>query len=119
MNKLQNNKKITELTPIFVKYIPEEVEAGKLYVSMEYATCVHLCACGCGEKVVTPLAPKEWKLNYDGVHVTLCPSIGNFKYSCNSHYFIRGNRIEWVEEKAEKPKPSKKKKWNFLPWKKW
>ena len=108
-----NKKRIDELTPVFVKYVPDQIELGKLYISMEFSTCVHLCTCGCGEKVVTPLAPHEWKLYYDGKKVTLNPSIGNFKYNCNSHYFIRGNRVDWVNGT---PKKQKKKKWWFWNW---
>jgi len=29
-----------------VEFIPDVIEEGKLYVSMEYATMVHKCACG-------------------------------------------------------------------------
>ena len=50
----------TQFQPTFVKYIPEKLEKGKLYISMEYATASHLCACGCGEKVVTPISPDFW-----------------------------------------------------------
>ncbi|WP_353963011.1 DUF6527 family protein [Streptomyces sp. NBC_00365] len=37
-------------------------------------------SCGCGRKVVTPLAPQEWKLTLDGVSVSLHPSIGNWSF---------------------------------------
>ena len=37
-----------------VTYIPKELGQGKLYVSTEYGVAAHLCACGCGSKVVTP-----------------------------------------------------------------
>ena len=50
----------------FVDSIPEELEDGVLYVSVPFGTVVHKCACGCGEEVVTPLGPAEWRLTYDG-----------------------------------------------------
>ncbi|HBX79645.1 MAG TPA: hypothetical protein DEH05_00755, partial [Propionibacteriaceae bacterium] len=68
---------------------------GHLYISMEYATAVHLCACGCKSKVVTPLGVADWQLIFDGT-VTLRPSIGNGQFPCRSHYFIRSDRIEWM-----------------------
>jgi hypothetical protein len=36
-----------------------------LYVSLEYATAIHACACGCGNEVVTPLSPNGWKLTFE------------------------------------------------------
>ena len=60
----------------FVDHIPEELDDGVLYVSMRFGTVVHRCACGCGEEVVTPLGPVEWRLTYDGKAVSLEPSIG-------------------------------------------
>ncbi|MEZ4720484.1 MAG: DUF6527 family protein [Flavobacteriales bacterium] len=62
---------------------------------MDYGTASHLCACGCGEKVVTPFGRQFWKLTYDGESVSLRPSIGNWSYQCRSHYWIKNNRIEW------------------------
>lgn len=85
----------------FVKHIPDHLEAGVLYVSVEYGTVSHLCCCGCGEEVVTPLTPTDWKLIFDGEAVSLWPSIGNWNLSCRSHYVIdRGSVIEgdaWSE----------------------
>jgi hypothetical protein len=75
----------TQFRPIFVKYIPEELEEGYLYISMEYATASHLCACGCGETVVTPIFPKLWQLYYNGKEISLTPSIGNYEFPCQSH----------------------------------
>lgn len=66
-----------------------------LHISLRYATAVHLCACGCRRKVVTPLKPAGWRLIFDGA-VSLDPSIGNWQYPCRSHYYIRSNRVEWL-----------------------
>ena len=80
----------------FVEFIPRELEEGKLYVSTSYATAVHRCCCGCGSKITTPLAPSEWKLTFDGETVSLTPSIGNWSFPCQSHYWIRRNSIDWA-----------------------
>ena len=86
----------------FVQHIPEKVEPGVLYISMKYATAAHSCCCGCGEEVVTPFTPTDWKLTFDGESVSLRPSIGNWSLACRSHYVIeRGRVIEaapWTEE---------------------
>jgi len=89
----------------FVKHIPEVLDPGVLYVSMEYATSAHSCCCGCGSEVVTPITPTDWKITFDGETVSLFPSIGNWALECRSHYFIgHGTVIEaapWVDEHVE------------------
>jgi len=77
----------------FVDVIPAELISATLYVSMQYATTIHLCACGCGNKVVAPLSPAEWQLRFDGVTISLTPSIGNWEFPCRSHYWIIGSSI--------------------------
>jgi hypothetical protein len=84
-----------EITPRFVKYVPEELDEGVLYVSKEYATAVHKCCCGCGNKVVTPISPNDWQLTIKRNAVSLKPSIGNWSFSCRSHYWITNNRVLW------------------------
>jgi hypothetical protein len=62
---------------VFVDTVPERLEKAVLYVSLTYATAVHLCACGCGNEVVTPFNPASgWWLTFDGKTVSLWPSIG-------------------------------------------
>lgn len=85
----------TELQPEFVTFAPDVLEPGVLYVSMEYATVLHLCCCGCGSKVVTPLRPERWHLAYDGKSISLDPSIGNWSFPCQSHYWIEENVVIW------------------------
>src|ERR1700722_15023378 len=87
--------KRTDITFEFVEFVPKDLEEGKLYISTEYATAVHRCCCGCGLKVTTPLAPDEWRLIFDGKTVSLEPSIGNWSFPCQSHYWIRRNKIAW------------------------
>ena len=90
--------KIVCLTHEFVDAVPEKVQPGKLYVSTEFATVVHSCACGCGMEVVTPLTPTDWKLIFDGETVSLSPSIGNWSFQCRSHYWIRRSEIQWADD---------------------
>lgn len=77
----------------FVRNAPRELEPGVLYISMEYATAVHSCCCGCGERVVTPFTPTDWRMTFDGESVTLNPSVGNWNQDCRSHYVIEKNRV--------------------------
>ena len=92
----------------FVRHIPEKAEPGVLYISIEYATAVHSCCCGCGEEVVTPFTPTDWSMIYDGDSVTLRPSIGNWNMACRSHYLIIKNRVieakPWSKKQIEKEK---------------
>lgn len=83
------------IRPEFVEFAPPTLEPAVLYISNRFKTALHLCACGCGEKVVTPLSPSKWQLVCDGSTVSLHPSIGNWDYACRSHYFIRRNQIVW------------------------
>lgn len=81
------------LHPKFVENFPDILEEGVLYVSEEYATAGHRCCCGCGEEVITPLNQAQWQLSKSGTGVSLHPSVGNWKFACRSHYWIRNNRI--------------------------
>lgn len=86
------------LTHEFVEFIPDVLKDGTLYVSMQYATVVHKCCCGCGKEVVTPLSPTDWNLIFDGRTISLDPSIGNWSFECQSHYWIRNNRVRWAAQ---------------------
>lgn len=86
----------------FVKFIPERLEEGVLYISRQYHTAVHQCCCGCGKEVVTPLNPTDWALKMDGDAVTLHPSIGNWGFPCRSHYFIRRNKVVWTGQMSQR-----------------
>ncbi|MBL9149850.1 MAG: hypothetical protein JNM94_14255 [Phycisphaerae bacterium] len=85
-----------KVTHQFVEFVPEQLQDGVLYVSVVYATVAHKCCCGCGYEVVTPLTPTDWKLLFDGETVSLEPSIGNWSFPCESHYWIRRNKVQWA-----------------------
>ena len=106
---------IYQILPEFVDEIPEEIDEGYLYLCLPYNAVIHKCACGCGEIISTPLDKKHgWIMKYDGEAVTLFPSIGNGSYKCRSHYFIRGNIIEWLGNIELSIKEKKKeRRFNF------
>src|SRR5258706_12338870 len=91
-----------ELTFEFVRSIPEDLKPSRLYISMEFATAMHQCCCGCGNVVVTPLSPAFWTLIFDGKTVSLDPSLGNWNFPCRSHYWIDRNRVVWAPRWSEK-----------------
>jgi len=81
--------------PEYVEEMPETLEPGRLYISERFRTAAHLCACGCGSRVVTPLKPAKWQLSEADGLVSLSPSIGRWQLPCKSHYWIRANRVLW------------------------
>jgi Family of unknown function (DUF6527) len=89
-------KRISQLRHEFVRAMPERLQSGVVYVSLDYATCAHLCCCGCGREVVTPLTPTDWKVIFDGETVSLHPSVGNWNFGCRSHYWIKRGYVKWA-----------------------
>jgi len=85
-----------QLDPVFVDTIPGELEEGRLYISKRYRTAMHRCCCGCGLEVVTPLNPAKWRLTEEGATVSLYPSVGNWSFPCQSHYWIDKNEVRWA-----------------------
>lgn len=77
--------------------MPNQLEEGILYVSYEYSTAAHLCACGCGVKIRTPLGPTEWNIKHTKDGPSVWPSIGNWQQKCRSHYIIKSGQILWEE----------------------
>jgi hypothetical protein len=86
----------------FVQYIPERLCEGTIYISIPFATTAHKCCCGCGNEVVTPLSPTDWELIFDGKSISLYPSIGNWNFACQSHYWIERNRVKWARRWSRK-----------------
>lgn len=80
----------------FVRTIPDELRPDTLYVSIDYLTTSHLCACGCGAEVVLPLHPTKWRMTFDGAAVSMHPSIGSRTLACRSHYWIDRGRVRWA-----------------------
>jgi len=84
------------LTHEFVDHFPDALDSGVLYVSLPFASVAHLCCCGCGNEVVTPLTPHDWQLQFDGESVSLMPSIGNWSFECQSHYWVTNGMVRWA-----------------------
>jgi hypothetical protein len=87
----------------------EDMRQGVLYVSKS-CIAVHLCLCGCGGRVVTPLdkivteteeivtesTEGWWILTEKQGKVSMTPSIGNYDFPCRSHYIITNNTANFV-----------------------
>jgi Family of unknown function (DUF6527) len=78
--------------------MPTKLEPGILYVAGEFGAAAHLCACGCGVIVRTPLDPTEWSLTETKDGPSLYPSIGNWQEPCQSHYWIERGQVRWAEK---------------------
>jgi hypothetical protein len=94
-------KRRRKLRHEFVELAPAKLKDGVVYVSVKYATVIHKCCCGCGNKVVTPLSPTDWQLTFNGETISLYPSIGNWAFPCHSHYWIINNRVQWARKWTE------------------
>ena len=81
-----------------VLYMPENLEPGVLYVSEQFGAAAHLCACGCGSKIRTPLGPTEWAAEEADGGPTLHPSVGNWQQACQSHYLITRGDVLWADQ---------------------
>lgn len=90
--------KINTITLQHVEFMPKQLEPGILYVSEKYGTAAHLCACGCGAKIRTPLGPTEWAVKEKQGRPSLWPSVGNWQQACQSHYIIDDGEILWCEK---------------------
>lgn len=87
--------RVTSWQMSWVDDMPSVMKSGTVYISIKHRLTEHLCACGCKAEVSLPLGPAEWKLEYDGETVSLWPSVGNWRLSCNSHYLIEKGRTVW------------------------
>lgn len=81
-----------------VHYMPKDPKPGILYFSKEFDIAIHLCACGCGSKIKTPIGVTEWSITETGSGPTLRPSIGNWQEACQSHYLITRGDVAWAEK---------------------
>ncbi|MCB2062084.1 MAG: hypothetical protein KDE25_01240 [Novosphingobium sp.] len=81
-----------------VEFMPKVLEPNVLYVSEKYRTAAHLCACGCGDKIRTPLGPTEWSFTTGRRGPSLWPSVGSWQRPCRSHYVIRNGEVHWANQ---------------------
>lgn len=78
-------------------FIPNDLEHGIIYFSKDYSTAMHLCACGCGNKVITPIKPSYWRIAIEN-GLSVSPSIGNWDFPCRSHYWITNGKVRWDDD---------------------
>ena len=95
---MTRRERLETLTPKFVELIPansEDLMPGIIYICAKHKTVVHRCPCGCGGLAEFVLSPTRFRMTYDGDSVTFSPSVGNPHFGCRSHYWIRGNQVQW------------------------
>ncbi|WP_367271339.1 DUF6527 family protein [Phenylobacterium sp.] len=63
---------------------------------MDFAQAAHRCLCGCGQEVYTRFTPRDWQMLFDGESVSVTPSIGNWSFACQSHYWLDHGRVRWA-----------------------
>jgi hypothetical protein len=106
--------KLFQLRPVY--YMPQDLEPGILYHSEEFKVAGHLCPCGCGNKVITPIGLNGWSFSQQKGAATLDPSLGNWELPCRSHYWIIKNQVIWADQwssrqiKAGRKREEKKQK---------
>lgn len=57
------------------------------------------CPCRCRERIYVNLMQSRdphWQLSFTGDELTLWPSLWVPRDKCGSHFWVRGNFIEWV-----------------------
>lgn len=84
-----------------VQTMPPVLQPNILYVAEHYGAAAHLCACGCGSKIRTPLGLTEWSVQDTPSGPSLSPSVGNWQKPCKSHYFIERGQILWAAQWTE------------------
>lgn len=84
-----------------VDFMPKDLQPGILYYAEEFGAAAHLCACGCGSKIRTPIDETEWRLDEGPNGPSLSPSVGNWQKPCRSHYFIRDGAVLWCAAWSE------------------
>lgn len=88
--------RVRRLEPVFIDARPDVLDRGEVYISIPFRTSVHLCCCGCGNEVWLPIRPNRWNFTFDGDNVSFSPSVGNWSFPCQSHYWIREGWVDWA-----------------------
>lgn len=84
------------------EFIPSDLQSCNFYYSSRFRTSAHLCACGCGSKIVLPIRDNEWHLQIEEDGFTLDPSVGNREFACRSHYRIIEGRLKWYQPMSDR-----------------
>ena len=59
------------------------------------------CPCRCGDQITVNLMrhiKPSWSATVDHGRLTLRPSLWRGERTCRSHFFIRSNRVTWIDE---------------------
>ena len=91
-----------KLEPIFVEVLPsfENIKFGQIWISHKFRTINLRCPCGCESLTVLTLHPSRWHIHFDGKTVSLSGRTGGSVWAnsgCGSHYYIRKNRVIWLD----------------------
>ena len=100
--KTKMKKSSIEIRHERIEFLPAKLEEGVIYVSFPYSTAVHLCCCGCGNRVVTPLGSLGWEVTFRNEKISLSSSIGNWSFPCQSHYWVKNGKLIWAERWSKK-----------------
>jgi hypothetical protein len=92
-----------------VHYIPENFDPGVFYYSEVYAIAGHLCPCGCGNKVITPIDADHWSYTQTDGKPTLYPCLENHHLPCNSTYWLIFGEVLWSNRAPYDDKPKARK----------
>ena len=96
VHRLPVMSRIGQISYEFVDSAPEALQPGAIYISTKYRAIVHLCLCGCQEKVLLNLDPDGWNFTFDGRSISIHPSVGNVGLPCRSHYIVHRSRVRWL-----------------------
>ena len=81
--------------------VPSKLHGDLYMVSASKPKWVVLeCPCRCGDRIDVNLMKSRqpsWQLTMDGQEASLYPSLWMPRDKCGSHFWIRRNRIDWVE----------------------
>lgn len=94
--------RINALKFVACERFPDELKLGEFYYSEDFRSSVHLCACGCGSRVVLPIKPAGWQLAGNMSSFTITPSVGNREFACRSHYLIEGGSVIWLSAMSDR-----------------
>lgn len=102
VNGLKEFREVRHIPELIYAMLPDEpqLEDGIFYVVDDSPYVEYNCPCGCGSVVMLPTKRHtDGKTGWDYIErdgkVTLSPSVFSTGLPCRSHYFIRGNRVEW------------------------
>lgn len=81
--------------------VPSKLD-GQVYVVGQPAPkwAILECPCRCGERIDVNLMQNRrpyWRLDISGSGASLYPSLWMPADKCGSHFWLRGNQIEWVD----------------------